>query len=236
MHPPIPPERSGTAGFWPRAVAWCVDVILLCIPTLLLAAALPAVRDAGLRQHWRALGEAMGRQMDVSIRQGGDFFSYLRDVHAADGLVRPALENFHHALLQGAGIPLLLFLLLGLGYWPLLESGRAQATFGKRLVGLQVCDGRFASLRLARALKRHLAGSLSWLSLNIGHLLMATNPRNRALHDHIADTCVVWRQGAARRTPWWGWLLMAAMMAAPLLIAALAARELNAAMKAVFPA
>ena len=233
MRPPIPPETPATVGLWPRTTAWVVDALSLAVPVALVSAVLPAVRDAGVARHWRALGEVMGRQMDLTIHEGGDFLAYLRDVFAADGLARAAIENFHHALLQGVGIPVLLFLLFGLVYWPLLESGKAQATLGKRLVGLQVRDGSFARIGFAQALKRHLAGSLSWLSLNIGHLLAASGERNRALHDRIADTCVVWRQGAARRTPWWGWLLITVLAVSPLLIGVLAASALSDAMASV---
>ncbi|PJK03817.1 hypothetical protein CO612_08905 [Lysobacteraceae bacterium NML71-0210] len=230
MRPPIPPELPATAGLWPRTAAWCVDALLLGMPTVLISAALPVVRDARLLQHWRALGEAMGWQMQRSIRQGDDFLGYMRDVWAADGLVRAHVENLHHALLQGLGIPLLIFILLGLLYWPLLESGRKHATLGKRWVGLHV-RARHAPLGLGRAFKRHLAGSLSWLTFNIGHLLIATG-ESRALHDRIADTCVVWRPNAAQRTPWWGWLLIALVMALPWLLAVLAGAQLSAAMAA----
>ncbi|MDO4708940.1 MAG: RDD family protein [Pseudomonadota bacterium] len=230
MRPPTPPDLPAVAGLWPRTAAWCVDALLLGMPTALLSAALPVVRDARLLQHWRALGEAMGWQMQRSIRQGDDFLGYMRDVWAADGLVRAHVENFHHALLQGLGIPLLIFILLGLLYWPLLESGRKHATLGKRWVGLQVRAGH-APLGLGRAFKRHLAGGLSWLTLNIGHLLITTG-EHRALHDRIADTYVVWRPNATQRTPWWGRLLIALVMALPWLLAVLAGAQLSAAMAA----
>jgi hypothetical protein len=43
-------------------------------------------------------------------------------------------------------------------------------------------------------LLRHAAGSLSWLTLNLGHLLAALPPHKRALHDWIAGARVVHRQ------------------------------------------
>ncbi|PJK08057.1 hypothetical protein CO614_00800 [Lysobacteraceae bacterium NML120232] len=233
MRPPIPPETPAGAGLLPRSTAWCVDALLLSLPVILISVALPGVRNAGVRQHWRALGEVMGRQMELTIQRGGDFFAYLQDVWAADGLARGAIADLQQALMQGIGIPLLLFVLLALLYWPLLEAGRCQATFGKRLLGLRVCDGSArARITYAAAFKRHLAGSLSWLSLNIGHLMMAAG-EHRALHDRLADTRVVWAEGAARRTPWWGGLLILLVCASPLLLGVLAAAELSAAMASV---
>ena len=87
------------------------------------------------------------------------------------------------------------------------------------------------SIHIRRAGLRHLAGVFSWLTLNIGHLLAASAPGHRALHDRIAGTQVVW-VGAARRVPAWGWLLVAVAILLPLVVAGAAVAALSSAMQA----
>ena len=74
-------------------------------------------------------------------------------------------------------------------------SGR---TLGKWLAGLRIerRDGEALSVR--RALLRHLVGyPLTLLTLGLGFLVSAFDPKGRALHDWLAGTVVV-RSRAAR--------------------------------------
>lgn len=83
------------------------------------------------------------------------------------------------------------------------ESSPARATFGKRLMGLVVVDREGARLSLQRALGRHVAALLNWITLAIGWLLAAVPPAKRGLHDHLAGTRVV-GDGARAVSPWIG--------------------------------
>ena len=74
-----------------------------------------------------------------------------------------------------------------------------QGSPGKRVFSLKVVDPAGGRPSFARAAGRHLAAGLSWLTLNIGHLLALPAP-HRALHDRIAGTRVL-RDGEARRLP-----------------------------------
>jgi len=85
------------------------------------------------------------------------------------------------------------FAIVALLWFSVFESSRWQATPGKRLLGLQVVDDDGQPPGLVRSALRNAAGLLSWLSLNIGHLLAARGPRHQALHDRIAGTRVVRR-------------------------------------------
>ncbi|RMH88110.1 RDD family protein [Lysobacter pythonis] len=234
MRPPTPPADAPAAGLWPRTVAWLVDALLLAALAAMASAALPGARWPALVAAWRALGATMGRTMLTMFEHGGDPPNIPLAMLAANGPLRPAIAEVAAALHHALAPPLLLLLGLALLYWPFGESGSAQATPGKRLVGLRVTDAHGRRLGPVQALKRHLAGGLSWLSLNIGHLLAAQGPEHLALHDRLADTRVRWRDGAARKTPAWGWLLVVAAMLLPPLLAAQAmlalARAMNAAM------
>ena len=55
---------------------------------------------------------------------------------------------------------------------------------------------------LPRAGVRHVAGLLSWLTLNIGHLMAAVPPQKRALHDYVAGARVVNTHEGARLPGW----------------------------------
>ena len=70
------------------------------------------------------------------------------------------------------------------------EASRWQATPGKRLLGLQVQSEQGGRLELARTALRFFAGSLSWLSLNLGHALAGWRKDGRALHDLLAGARV----------------------------------------------
>jgi uncharacterized RDD family membrane protein YckC len=76
-------------------------------------------------------------------------------------------------------------------YWPVLESSRWQATFGKRIMGLEVTDLDGNRLGFLRALLRSLAKIISSIPFGIGFLIAAFTARKQALHDIIVKTLVV---------------------------------------------
>jgi uncharacterized RDD family membrane protein YckC len=75
-------------------------------------------------------------------------------------------------------------------------SGR---TLGKWMTGLRIERRNGEPLSIVRALVRHLLGyALTALTLGLGFLLSAFDPKGRALHDLLAGTVVV-RSRATRR-------------------------------------
>jgi uncharacterized RDD family membrane protein YckC len=214
------PARDGgpvetPAGFWRRAAAWSLDLLLLS-PLLLVALAAPwqrvgaAVLDAHLAlQDWllaRLLAPTPPTLLGLA-----------REV-LAEPLLRAPVE-----VLQGAlGAALLASALRGGAiaalYFVGFEASAWAATPGKRLLGLRVAglDGRRAALR--RVLLRFVAGALSWLTLNIGHALAGWRADRRALHDLVAGTQVL------GRGPMPGWAraflagIVAAMLLAPMAV------------------
>ena len=101
----------------------------------------------------------------------------------------------------------------------LAESGLWQATWGKRLVGISVAamPGRDEGWQ-ACAL-RFAAGSLSWLSMNIGHAMIRWRSDGRALHDLIAGMRVVQepmdpgRRARGLTACWAAWVAVGILMA-----------------------
>ena len=90
-------------------------------------------------------------------------------IYAETGLVGIVVAMFYHAS---------------------FVSSSMMATPGKRLFGLYVTDDQGRRLDIGRALGRHVAGILSWLTLGIGFLMIAYSDRKQALHDHKAGTLV----------------------------------------------
>jgi uncharacterized RDD family membrane protein YckC len=90
--------------------------------------------------------------------------------------------------------PLLWLLVLPLAilYEPILTGSRLQATVGKRVTGLTVITTKGGRISFRRAFVRRLAKFLSGI-LGIGYLMIAFTERDRALHDMIAGTLVIWR-------------------------------------------
>jgi uncharacterized RDD family membrane protein YckC len=86
-----------------------------------------------------------------------------------------------------SAIPFVLFLL----YYSFFESSSRQGTPGKRLLGMQVTDGRGRRLSFFRAFLRTIAKILSAVPLCIGYLMAAFTARKQALHDKVAATFVV---------------------------------------------
>jgi len=79
-------------------------------------------------------------------------------------------------------------------YMPALWFSPMQATAGQRICRLRVVDAMDGGrITFMRGLLRVLSMILSGLILGIGFLMAAFTERKRALHDIIAETCVVKR-------------------------------------------
>ena len=93
-----------------------------------------------------------------------------------------------------ASVVLLLVLNLGfeLGY-DIFFTGRFAATPGKMVCGLRVVRSDGSKVTYGRAAGRVLGKWLSGLTLGIGYLMVGFDEQRRALHDHLADTRVVFK-------------------------------------------
>jgi uncharacterized RDD family membrane protein YckC len=86
-------------------------------------------------------------------------------------------------------------------YFAKQESGRAQATLGKRFMGLIVFSETEERLSFREASVRFWSKFLSLGTLTIGFLHAFWDKEHRALHDHIADSYVVCENSQAIMAP-----------------------------------
>ncbi|HJT61382.1 MAG TPA: RDD family protein [Burkholderiales bacterium] len=98
-------------------------------------------------------------------------------------------------LLSAMGLELagaeIIFLVLSILYWALMQSSKQQATLGKALCGLKVGGPNGERISAARALGREAAKIISSLTLLIGFVIAAFTRNKQALHDFVASTYVV---------------------------------------------
>ena len=100
-------------------------------------------------------------------------------------------------------------------YFALQESSAAQATFGKRALGIKVTDDHAHRIGFGRATGRFFGKFVSSFILGIGYLLAGFTERKQALHDMMASTFVVFRAvepgqplpGVRPPMPWYGWVI-----------------------------
>ncbi|MFD2873692.1 RDD family protein [Mucilaginibacter ximonensis] len=105
-----------------------------------------------------------------------------------------AITLFITDKLIGLGLALSLFALIpvvNLIYHIVMESSPKQATYGKQLLKLKVCDMQGARLSPTLAAKRNLAKLLSVLTLFVGYLFTFFNKQQQCLHDMVAGTLVI---------------------------------------------
>lgn len=204
--------RLAPAGLLARYAAWSLDMALLAVPAL--AACAGRVREGASRscEAFDALVQAMARPMLDLLMQGGTPLDLSRR-WLEDPEPRALVARLTDAIADTVSAPLLLLVVLALAWFALWEASARQATPGKRALGLRVGTATGGRVGLARAAGRHLAGTLSWLTLNIGHLLALTPPQYQALHDRIAGTRVL-RLGEGVLPAWArAWLALQAVVA-----------------------
>lgn len=180
------------AGFWRRSAAWTLD--FLAISAAAVALAWPRVSSGWQASAYamRQLSERTADAMYDEMMLGTPVAAMVpRLVH--DPRLLEAATVLHAALWQ-----LFLPLLLGYALLALLvhaggELSPWQGSPGKRLLGMKVTGMAGERLPWPRVLLRHVAGLLSWLTLNLGHAMAALPPDRRALHDRIAGARVVAR-------------------------------------------
>jgi uncharacterized RDD family membrane protein YckC len=76
-------------------------------------------------------------------------------------------------------------------YYALLESGKRQATIGKRIMGIKVTDMEGRRVGFWRCLGRQLGKLVSKASLGIGFVVAAFTAKKQALHDLFSRCLVV---------------------------------------------
>ena len=219
------------AGFWQRSVAWSIDAALVAPLALLLAQPwLGAPAQAWARQV-QALLRLAGRALGDALADGAPLANLTATLLAAPGL-REAIAAAHAATWSLAWPALLAYAALGAGYHVACERSPWQGGIGKRVLGLRACDRHGRRVSIGRASLRHLAATLSWATLNLGHLMAAWPPRHLALHDRCSGTRVVADSGPLPGWTWaWLGVLALAGLVATTTLAGMAAAALRAALE-----
>lgn len=113
-------------------------------------------------------------------------------------------------------------------YFALMESSASQATLGKRAMGLIVTDGKGQRIAFGQATGRYFGAAVSTITAYVGYMLAGWTARKQALHDLMADTCVVFdnvrpdQELPTQRPPmpWYGWAVNVLAFVAPVAILA----------------
>lgn len=214
--PPKPATHTRTApSLTRRYAAWSLDAALVAAVVLPATCSLWQPRLLAAESALLALLEPVLQAM----------FDAMPALPAPGALLaNPAISNAVAGFSAALGDVLLWtlapFAIVFCIYGAAFEHLRG-ATLGKRTLGLRVTDAGGQPLPGLRHALRQASGTLSWLTLNLGHLLAMLPPDHQALHDRIARARVVADREASlpRWARAWLWLQTAASCAA---VAALA--------------
>ncbi|MBK0377689.1 RDD family protein [Mucilaginibacter segetis] len=86
---------------------------------------------------------------------------------------------------------LIIIPLTKLVYHIVMESSVKQATIGKLILKIRVCDIYGERITVGRAMGRNVAKILTVLTLFVGYILAFFNKKQQCLHDMIAETLVI---------------------------------------------
>ncbi|TYT26232.1 RDD family protein [Luteimonas viscosa] len=205
-----PPRLSvAPAAFLQRYAAWSLDMALLLAVAILACGT--RIRDGAARidTAFDGIVRSMAQAMADLLLHGATPLDLARG-WLDDPRQRAAIAALSDAVAATVFPPLLLAALLALAWFAAFEASAWQATPGKRALGLRVVDTGGRRIGIARAAGRHLAGALSWITLNLGHLLALVPPRRQALHDRVAGTHVTRNANIGERLPAWAiaWLVL----------------------------
>ena len=94
-------------------------------------------------------------------------------------------------MLPPLDVRILFYYIISVMYFALQESSAYQATLGKRLLGLSVCNLEGERISLPKAIARNVLRLLNWLIFSFGYLLILFTAKEQGLHDLIAKTLVI---------------------------------------------
>lgn len=157
------PITEPAANPYIRGVAAGFDISLACIPAYFMA-------SAWMRHDW-SLIQGLGGNPEAQLQN-------------MTLILKTFLIHLH--------VFLLLVLTLNVLHGILLEGSFRQATLGKQLLKLRVENmNSTEDLTLKQATLRILSGSLSWITLNLGHGFAWWRKDRRMLHDVLTSTTVI---------------------------------------------
>lgn len=125
----------------------------------------------------------------VGVAAGAIYGFTLGQVHSVKFVEENGELNVSFVIME---IGLVLFsILVRWLYFALQESSAAQATIGKRVLGIRVIDMKGGRIGFGRATGRFFGKYISAMTLLIGFIMAGFTERKQALHDMIASTLVI---------------------------------------------
>jgi len=164
-----PPAHLLYGGFWLRFVAYLLDGLILSVAMFVFAFFVAIFLIA--------IGAAFGISAKEFTGGNSDGAS-----GAVVGLAIAAYFLIYGGLIVGAWL-----------YFAKLESGPAQATYGKQVMGLRVTDLTGQRIGFGRASGRFFGKIVSGMTFYVGFIMAGFTERKQALHDMMAGTLVVKR-------------------------------------------
>jgi len=76
-------------------------------------------------------------------------------------------------------------------YHIIMEASAKQATYGKQLLKIKVCDIEGDRITISRSMGRNLAKIFSVATLGLGYIISFFNKKQQCLHDMVTDTIVM---------------------------------------------
>jgi uncharacterized RDD family membrane protein YckC len=158
------------AGFWVRFIASLIDTFVIALPLTLF---------------FSLFGN--GSSLDFT-----DFFKAMQAAQAGNAQAAFIYLNAYstNTMTQEILLQLLLAIIVIL-FWR--KSGGA--TPGKKAMGIEVVDAKtLGAVSSAQGIVRFIGYIISALPLCAGFIMAAFRKDKRALHDLLADTCVIYKE------------------------------------------
>jgi uncharacterized RDD family membrane protein YckC len=186
------------ARFWQRYVAYTVDLLIV------LTASFPLL--------WSLARRVIARFDLLQVNFEFRLIRYL-DTHGATDPMQlihfardPATQAFFLQESKPVINSVLLMLLALVGamafYHIACEMTARRATLGKRAIGLRVQAQHGNTLNLFRLCLRFFSGTVSWITLNLGHGMVSWRKDRFSMHDLFSKTEVVSDQADAPLPRW----------------------------------
>jgi uncharacterized RDD family membrane protein YckC len=157
------PAHVEYAGFWLRFAAIFIDGLIIGIPIMIVSAII------GFVFGYTYGASHPSEKLSLFNQDGG-----LNGTFILMELIVISLSMFVRWL-----------------YFALQECSSAQATLGKRVLGLKVTDLEGRRIGFGKATGRFFGKILSGIILWIGYMMAGFTERKQALHDMIAGTLVI---------------------------------------------
>ncbi len=120
----------------------------------------------------------------------GYLFGMMVGYNMLSGLLQPR-RSIVEIFTAGYFATVLFTLVLNWLYYALQESGPAQATLGKRAMGVRIIGPEGQRISFANATGRYFGKIISGLILLIGFIMAGWDSRKQALHDKMANTFAI---------------------------------------------